>query len=101
LVLASRTADVILTATVAHAVKHWKVFFPVGQYAVSTALEQFQWLAMMVFEFVALGVCAGALGRLWRPPPTYLRVHRDTGEAYRMVDPPSEPSAPVSVSGPP
>ena len=69
-------------------VKHWKGFFPVRLYPFPVVLDEFQWYAMMVVGFVLFIVSIVALVRLARPRPTFVRVHHDTGEAYRLGDPP-------------
>lgn len=69
-------------------VKHWKGLFPVRLYPFPIVLDEFQWYAMMVLGFVLFGVSVAALARLARSRPTYIRVQHDTGEAYRLSDPP-------------
>jgi len=69
-------------------VKHWGAFFPVRLYPFTIVLDALEWYAMMVFGFVLFGVSIAALARLARPRPTFVRVHHDTGEAYRLGDPP-------------
>jgi len=69
-------------------VKHWKGFFPVQLYPFPISLDQFEWYSMMAFGFLVLGVSVGALAHLGRSRPTYLRVHHESGEAYRLSEPP-------------
>jgi len=69
-------------------VKHWGGFFPVRLYPFPIVLDEFQWYAMMAFGFILFGLSIAALVRLSRPRPIYVRVHHDSGEAYRVGDPP-------------
>ena len=69
-------------------VKHWKRFFPVQLYPFPISLDQSEWYSMMTFGFLVLGVSVAALAHLGRTRPTYLRVHHESGEAFRMSDPP-------------
>jgi len=68
--------------------KHWNGFFPVRLYPFPIVLDQFEWYSMLMFGFVVFGVSVAALVHLSRPRPTYLRVHHESGEAYRMSDSP-------------
>jgi hypothetical protein len=68
--------------------KRWKGFFPVRLYPFPIVLDQLEWYAMMTFGFIVFGVSVGALTYLARSRPTYLRVHHESGQAYRMGDPP-------------
>jgi len=69
-------------------VKHWSAFFPVRLYPFTVVLDATEWYAMMTAGFVLFGGCIGALVRLSRPRPTYVRVFHDSGEALRLGDPP-------------
>jgi len=69
-------------------VKHWGGFFPVRLYPFTIILDEFQWYAMMAFGFLLFGTSIAVLARLSRPRPTYIRVRHDSGEAFRMGDPP-------------
>jgi hypothetical protein len=69
-------------------VKHWSSFFPVRLYPFTIVLDEGAWYLMMALGFVLFGVSIAALVRLSRPRPSYVRVHHDTGEAYRLGDPP-------------
>jgi len=69
-------------------VKHWNTFFPVRLYPFTIVLSAFEWYAMMVFGFFLFIVSIVALGFLSRARPTFIRVRHDTGEAYRLGDPP-------------
>jgi len=69
-------------------VKHWGSFFPVRLYPFTVVLDEGEWYLMMTLGFVLFGVSIAALVHLSRPRPTYVRVHHDTGEAYRLGDPP-------------
>lgn len=69
-------------------VKHWKGIFPVRLYPFPISLDQLDWYSMMAFGFIVFGVSVGALAHLGRSRPTYLRVHHESGEAYRMSGPP-------------
>jgi hypothetical protein len=68
--------------------KHWKRIFPVQLYPFPINLDEFQWYAMMAFGFIVFGISLGALAHLERSRPTYLRVHHDSGEAYRLGESP-------------
>jgi len=69
-------------------VKHWGSFFPVRLYPFTIVLDEGEWYLMMALGFVLFGASIAALVHLSRPRPTYVRVHHDTGEAYRLGDPP-------------
>jgi len=69
-------------------VKHWNAFFPVRLFPFTIVLDAFEWYAMMAFGFTLLAVSFAALVRLSRPRPTFIRIHHDSGKAYRMSDPP-------------
>jgi hypothetical protein len=69
-------------------VRHWNAFFPVRLYPFTIVLDAVEWYAMMAFGFILFAVSIAALVRLSRPRPTFIRVHHDTGEAYRLGDPP-------------
>ena len=69
-------------------VKHWNAFFPVRLFPFTIVLDAFEWYAMMAFGFTLLAVSIAALVRLSRPRPTFIRIHHDSGKAYRMSDPP-------------
>ena len=69
-------------------VKHWNAFFPVRLYPFTIVLDTLEWYAMMTFGFILFGVSIAALVHLSRPRPTFIRVRHDTGEAYRVGDPP-------------
>jgi len=69
-------------------VKHWNSFFPVRLYPFTIVLDAVEWYAMMAFGFILFAVSIAALAHLSRPRPTFIRVHHDSGEAYRLGDPP-------------
>jgi len=69
-------------------IKHWGSFFPVRLYPFPIVLNAAEWYTMMAAGFVLFGLSIAALVRLSRPRPTYVRVHHDSGEAYRLGDPP-------------
>jgi hypothetical protein len=69
-------------------VKHWGSFFPVRLYPFTIVLGAVEWYAMMAFGFMLFAVSLAALVHLSRPRPTFIRVHHDSGKAYRMGDPP-------------
>jgi len=69
-------------------VKHWNAFFPVRLFPFTIVLDAFEWYAMMAFGFTLLAVSIAALVHLSRPRPTFIRIHHDSGKAYRMSDPP-------------
>src|SRR5208283_4586811 len=69
-------------------VRHWNAFFPVRLYPFTIVLDAEEWYAMMAFGFILFGVSIAALVHLSRPRPTFIRVHHDSGEAYRVGDPP-------------
>jgi hypothetical protein len=69
-------------------VKHWNAFFPVRLYPFTIVLDELEWYAMMTFGFVLFAASIAALVHLARPRPTFIRVHHDSGEAYRVGDPP-------------
>jgi hypothetical protein len=69
-------------------IKHWGPFFPVRLYPFTVVLNADEWYAMMAFGFLLFGVSTGVLVRISRRGPTYIRVHHDSGEAYRLGDPP-------------
>ena len=69
-------------------VKHWSAFFPVRLYPFTIVLDATEWYSMMAFGFLLLGVSTGVLVRISHRGPTYIRVHHDSGEAYRLGDPP-------------
>jgi hypothetical protein len=69
-------------------VKHWNAFFPVRLYPFTIVLNAVEWYAMMAFGFTLFAVSIAALVRLSRPRPTFIRVHHDSGKAYRLGDPP-------------
>ncbi|HEY1198173.1 MAG TPA: hypothetical protein VGG32_05555 [Thermoplasmata archaeon] len=69
-------------------VKHWNAFFPVRLYPFTIVLDAVEWYAMMAFGFILLAVSIAALVHLSRPRPTFIRVRHDSGEAYRLGDPP-------------
>lgn len=68
--------------------KHWNAFFPVRLYPFTIVLDAVEWYAMMMFGFILLAVSITALVRLSRPRLMFIRVHHDSGEAYRVGDPP-------------
>ncbi len=69
-------------------VRHWNAFFPVRLYPFTIVLDAVEWYAMMTFGFILFAVSIAALVHLSRPRPTFIRVHHDSGEAYRVGDPP-------------
>jgi hypothetical protein len=69
-------------------VKHWNTFFPIRLYPFTIVLNAFEWYAMMVIGFILFGVSIAALVHLGRPGPTFIRVHHDSAEAYRLDDSP-------------
>ena len=69
-------------------VKHWDAFFPVRLYPFTIVLNADEWYAMMAFGFLLFAVSIAALVRLSRPRPTFIRVHHESGEAFRLGDPP-------------
>ena len=69
-------------------VKHWSAFFPVRLYPFPITLNWFEWYTMMAVGFTLFGASIAALAHLSRPRPTFVRVHHDSGEAYRLGDPP-------------
>jgi len=68
--------------------KHWDAFFPVRLYPFTIVLDAAEWYAMMAFGFILFAVSITALVRLSRPRLMFIRVHHDSGEAYRVGDPP-------------
>jgi len=68
--------------------KHWGSFFPVRLYPFTIVLDEGEWYLMMAVGFVLFGACIAALTHLSRPRPTYVRVLHESGEAYRLSDPP-------------
>ena len=68
--------------------KHWSTFFPVRLYPFTIVLDAVEWYAMMAFGFILLIASISALVRLSRPRLMFIRVHHDSGEAYRVGDPP-------------
>jgi len=68
--------------------KHWKVFLPVRLYPFTIVLDRFQWYAMMVIGFILFVGSIAALAHLSRSRPTYIRIHHQSGEAYRVDGPP-------------
>jgi hypothetical protein len=69
-------------------VRHWNAFFPVRLYPFTIVLDEAEWYAMMAFGFLLFAVSITALVHFSRPRPTFIRVQHDTGEAYRLGDPP-------------
>jgi len=69
-------------------VKHWNAFFPVRLYPFTIVLDSVEWYAMMAIGFLLFGASIAALAHFARPRPTYIRVHHDSGEAFRLGDPP-------------
>ena len=69
-------------------VKHWNAFFPVRLYPFTIVLDAVWWYAMMAFGFLLFAGSIAALVHLSRPRPTFIRVHHESGEAYRLGDPP-------------
>jgi hypothetical protein len=69
-------------------VKHWTAFFPVRLYPFTIVLDAVEWYVMMAIGFILFAVSISALVHLSRPRPTFIRVHHDSGEAYRIGDPP-------------
>jgi hypothetical protein len=69
-------------------VKDWDAFFPVRLYPFPIVLDAGEWYAMMAFGFILFAVSIAVLVRLSRPRPMFIRVHHDSGEAYRVGDPP-------------
>lgn len=68
--------------------KHWTAFFPVPLYPFPIVLDATEWYAMMIVGFVLFGSSLAALLRLSRPRPAFVRVQHDSGEAFRLGDPP-------------
>ena len=69
-------------------VKHWNTFFPVRLYPFTVVLNAYEWYAMMVFGFALIIASIAVLVHLARARPSFIRVRHDTGEAYRLGDPP-------------
>ncbi len=69
-------------------VKRWNAFFPVRLFPFTIVLDAVEWYAMMAFGFILFGASIAVLVHLSRPRPTFIRVHHDSGEAYRVGDPP-------------
>jgi len=69
-------------------VKHWGAFFPVRLYPFTIVLDGAEWYAMMAAGFLLFAVSITALVHLSRPRPAFIRVHHESGEAYRVGDPP-------------
>jgi hypothetical protein len=69
-------------------VKGWDAFFPVRLYPFPIVLDAGEWYAMMAFGFMLFVASIAVLVRLSRQRPTFIRVHHETGEAYRVGDPP-------------
>ncbi len=69
-------------------VRHWKGIFPVRLYPFAISLNSAEWYSMMAFGLILFAVSIAALTHLARPRPTFVRVHHDTGDAYRLGDPP-------------
>jgi len=69
-------------------VKHWNSFFPVRLYPFTVVLNAYEWYTMMVVGFFLFIVSIIALVHLSRPRPTFIRVQHDSGEAFRLGDPP-------------
>ena len=69
-------------------IRHWNGFFPVRLYPFTVVLDAGEWYAMMAFGFLLFAVSIAALIRLSRPRLMFIRVHHDSGEAYRVGDPP-------------
>jgi len=69
-------------------IKGWDAFFPVRLYPFPIVLDADEWYAMMALGFILFAVSILVLVRLSRPRPTFIRVHHDSGEAYRVGDPP-------------
>jgi len=69
-------------------VKGWGTFLPVRLYPFPIVLNALEWYTMMAVGFVVFVGSIVGLARLSRPRPTYVRVLHDSGEAYRLGDPP-------------
>jgi hypothetical protein len=69
-------------------VKHWGAFFPVRLYPFPIVLDAGEWYAMIASGFIVFAVSIAVLARLSRPRPTFIRVHHESGQAYRVGDPP-------------
>lgn len=69
-------------------VKHWNAFLPVRLYPFTIVLDADEWYAMMALGFLLFAGSISALVHLSHPRPTFIRVHHDSGEAYRLGDPP-------------
>jgi hypothetical protein len=69
-------------------VKHWNTFFPVRLYPFTIVLNATDWYAMMAFGFILFAGSIAALVRFSRSRPTFIRVYHDSGEAYRVGNPP-------------
>ena len=65
-------------------VKHWGNFLPVRLYPFTIVLNATEWYAMMVFGFILLAGSIAALVYLGRSKPTFVRVHHDSAQAYRL-----------------
>jgi len=68
--------------------KGWGPFFPVRLYPFPIVFNEFEWYFMIAFGFVLFGGSIGALARLARHRPAYIRVFHETGEAFRLGGPP-------------